>query len=108
MANTFKNAHVADVGTSPATVYTAPGATTTIILGMSICNKTAATVKCDVVMKDAGVNDRYLLKAVEVPAGVTLEVLAGQKYVLETTDAIQVVSDTATSVDVIMGIMEIS
>lgn len=108
MANTFKSAQAADVGTSYSTVYTVPASTTGIILGMSLCNKTADAIKIDVLLKKGGTTDYQMLNQVQIPSGVTLEVLAGQKYVLQATDVLQVKSDTLTSVDVVMGIMEIS
>ena len=44
MANTFKNASIASVPTngfsSGGTLYTCPGSTTAIILGIAITNKT--------------------------------------------------------------------
>jgi hypothetical protein len=49
-----------------------------------------------------------MLTSVDIPAGSTLEVLSGQKYILEATDDIQVKSNTASSLDVVMGVMEIS
>lgn len=107
MANTFKNAHLAAVGTSYTTAYTA-SSVTTVILGMSLCNVTTGTVAASVQMQDAGSNARRMLLDVEIPAGSTLEVLSGQKYILENTDTIQVKSNTASSIDVVMGVMEIS
>jgi len=107
MANTFKNASVAGVGTSPATVYTAPSATTTVVLGMALCNVTTGTVAVSVTFTDGG-SSRKILKDVDVPAGSTLEVLSGQKYILEATDTLIVESDTASGVDVTMGVMEIT
>ena len=108
MANTFKNAHLADVGTSYTQLYVAPASTTTVILGIALCNITSATVVANLQMRDAGANERQMLNDVEIPAGSTLEVLAGQKYILETTDEIRVKSDTANGLDVVMGIMEIT
>lgn len=108
MANTFKNSHSASVGTSYTTVYTAPASTTTVVLGMSLCNTTTGSIVVDVQFRDAGSSARKMLTSVDIPAGSTLEVLSGQKYILETTDDIQVKSDTATSLDVVMGVMEIT
>ena len=109
MANTFKNAHLAAVGTGYQSAYTA-SSVTTVILGMSLCNVTTGTIAASVQMRDGGVdsNARRMLLDVEIPAGSTLEVLSGQKYILENTDDIQVKSNTAASLDVGMGVMEIS
>ena len=38
----------------------------------------------------------------------TLEVLAGQKYVLEASDILKLQAGTASSLDVVMGLMEIT
>lgn len=108
MANTFKNAHSAGVGTSYTTVYAAPSATTSVVLGMSLCNTTTGSIVVDVQFRDAASSARKMLSSVDIPAGSTLEVLAGQKYILEATDDIQVKSNTASSLDVVMGVMEIS
>ena len=108
MANTFKNASSAGIGTGYTSVYTAPSSTTTVSLGMSLCNTTTGTIVADVQFRDAGSSVRKMLTSVDIPAGSTLEVLSGQKYILETTDDIQVKSNTATSLDVVMGVMEIT
>ena len=45
MANTFKNAFAASVNHSAyVDLYTVPSATTTVILGLALCNKTANAV----------------------------------------------------------------
>jgi len=108
MANTFKNAHSAGVGTSYTTVYAAPASTTTVVLGMSLCNTTTGTIVADVQFRDTATSAVKMLTSVDIPAGSTLEVLSGQKYILEATDDIQVKSNTASSLDVVMGVMEIS
>lgn len=109
MANTFKNAHgVMGNANTDVDIYTTPSSTTTVILGMSICNVTTGTVSATVSFKDGGSAVRKHLHNVQIPAGSTLEVLAGQKYILETTDKLSVQSDTATSLHIIMGVMEIT
>lgn len=108
MPNTFKNAHVANVGTSAQQVYATPSSTTTVVLGMSLCNKTTGGITVDVEMRDSGSAARQMLKSVDIPAGSTLEVLSGQKYILEATDDIRVTSSATNSLDVVMGVMEIT
>ena len=53
-------------------------------------------------------NDFQVLDTVSIPARSTLEVLSGQKYVLETTDVLRVKSGTASAIDCTLGIMEIT
>lgn len=100
MANTFKNYTSASVGTTPVTVYTVPASTTTVTIGCNLANTTASQILVDVQV--AGV---YLVKDVAIPAGSGLSVLDG-KIILEATDTIVVTSDTATSCDVIVSILE--
>ena len=100
MANTFKNYTSASVGTSPVTTYTVPSATTSVMIGCNIANTSTNQIKVDV--QTAGV---YLAKDVPLPAGAALSVLDG-KVILEATDTVVVTSDTATSCDVIVSVLE--
>ena len=100
MANTFKNYTSASVGTGATTVYTVPSATTSVMIGCNLANRTASQIKVDVQV--AGV---YLAKDVPIPAGSALSVLDG-KIILETTDTVVVTSDTASSCDVIVSVLE--
>ena len=111
MANTFKNSFAASVNHSAyVDLYTVPAATTTVILGLALCNKTANAVNVTVQMQDTSDsnNDFQVLDTVSIPARTTLEVLAGQKYILEATDVIRVQAGTASAIDATLGIMEIT
>jgi len=111
MANTFKNASLASVNHSAfATLYTCPASTTAIILGLAITNKTDASVNATVQFTDASDSNatRLLLNEVTIPANTTLEVLAGQKYVLEASDILKVQASTASSLDAVLGLMQIT
>ncbi len=110
MANTFKNAALADVdSTTYDTLYTCPSATTAIVLGVAITNKTAQAVNITVQFADTSASTTHqLLNQVDIPGRTTLEVLAGQKYVLEATDVLKCQAGTASSIDVTMGLMEIT
>ncbi len=100
MANVFKNYTSASVGTGATTTYTVPSATTTVMIGCNLANRTSAQIKVDVQV--AGV---FLVKGVPVPASSALSVLDG-KVILETTDTIIVTSDTASSCDVLVSVLE--
>ena len=106
MASTFKNYVASAVGTSANTLCTSPGQTT--LIGMSIANIIAAPVTVDVYVTISAAN-YYLVKGATVPVGGSLVPIGGdQKVVLETGDAIKVVSSTASSVDVIVSALEIT
>lgn len=100
MANVFKNYTSASVGTGDTTTYTVPSATTSVMIGCNLANRTSAQIKVDVQV--AGV---FLVKGVPVPASSALSVLDG-KVILETTDTIIVTSDTASSCDVLVSVLE--
>jgi putative AlgH/UPF0301 family transcriptional regulator len=108
MANTFKNAVSSAIGTSQTSVYTVPASTTTTVIGLTVSNITASAITVDVVLTDASATtDVYLVKGATVPVGGALVPVGGdQKVVLETTDIIKVTSDTASSADVIVSVLE--
>ena len=100
MANTFKNYTSASVGTGATTTYTVPSATTSVMIGCNLANTTNSSIKVDV--QAAGV---YIVKDAPIPSGAALSVLDG-KVILETTDTVVVTSDTASSCDVIVSVLE--
>lgn len=100
MANTFKNYTQADVGTSPTTVYTVPGATTAVIIGCNLSNTTGSSIAVDVQL-----GSTYLVKGAPIPSGSSLSILDG-KIIGEAADTIVVTSDTASSADVVVSVLE--
>ena len=104
MANDFKNAQAVGV-TSVTTIYTAPAAKTSILLELDIANTTQNVVEANVEIFDTSAStDAFLVKNAPVPAGGTLQVVSGQKVILEATDIVKV---TATgAVDVVAAILE--
>jgi hypothetical protein len=110
MANAFKNKTHRQIGTTLTKVeaYDCPGSTETTIIGLTIANTSASTIEVDATLND-GSNDFYIVKAAPVPVGSSLVVIGGdQKVVLMPGDSVKVRSDTATSADAIMSILEIS
>ena len=110
MANTFKRKLSRSVGASLTAVgsYTVGASTQTTVIGLTVANTTAAQVLVDATVND-GSNDTYIVKSAPVPAGGSLVIIGGdQKVVLETNDSIKVKSDTASSVDAVMSILEIT
>ena len=98
MAQNFRRYTSNDVGTSAATIFTADSYDT--IVGISLANVTASAINVSVYIND-GVNDIYLVKDAPIVQGSTMQVLdGGAKYVVQSGDALKVVSDTASSVDV--------
>lgn len=108
MANTFKNSALASVGTTAATLYTAPSLTTTTIIGLTVANTTMTPITIGIYLTISG-SDFYIIKNAVIPVGGALVPVGGeQKVVLEAGDAIKVVSSAAASADVIVSVLEIS
>ena len=107
MANTFKSYTKASIGTATQDVYTVPGSTTSAVIGFCLTNRTNSTVTADVyINKAAAVDDVYIVKGIELPTGTLYDFNAGNKIILETGDKIQITSNTASSVDVIVSVLE--
>jgi len=110
MANTFKRKLSRAIGTSLTAVgsYTVPSSTATTVIGLVVSNITASQVLITATVND-GSNDTNLIKDAPVPSGGAIVIVGGdQKVVLETLDSVKVKSDTASSVDVVMSILEIT
>jgi hypothetical protein len=108
MANVFKNSFSKSVGTSAATVYTAPSATQTTLIGLSVANTTTSPITCDAYITSSAV-DYFLIKTGVVPVGGSLIIVGGdQKVVLEAADALKVVTSAASSADVVCSLLEIT
>ena len=115
MANTFKVVTKAGV-TSEDIIYTVAGSTTTVNLGLVLGNTTTSQTTVTVTLSSntgsrAGGNDEAnqdveLVTNAPIPAGSSLEMLAGNKVVMETTDLLKVTGSGAT--DVCLSIMEIT
>ena len=107
MANNFKNAITASVGTSAVTVYTASGVKS-IVLQLDVNNITNSGVTVDVTIRDSSASvTGYLVKAAPVPVGGGLTVISdSRKVVLEAGDFVQVSASLANSVSVIASVLE--
>ena len=112
MANTFKVKTKAGVGTSAGTVYTVPGSTTTIVLGLILGNVTGSAVNATVTVEtntnDTETNaDVELVTNAPIPAGGSLELIdGGSKVVLQSGDSVEALSDTASAVDCILSVVD--
>jgi hypothetical protein len=98
MAQNFRRYTSNDIGTAAATLFTADSYDT--VVGISVANITASAVTASVYIND-GSNDIYLIKDAPIPSGSALQVLdGGAKFVVQSGDALKVISDTASSLDV--------
>jgi len=109
MANAFKlktKTGGSTLADTAITVYTTPADTTTICLGLNISNILASNVVVDVLVENYDGDNIYIIKDVLVENGSALEVMTGNKLVLETSDVLKVTSNAANSIDCSLSIME--
>jgi|TARA_Y100000310_G_scaffold259332_1_gene267984 hypothetical protein len=111
MANTFKT-KTFDGSSANAdtfmTVYTVPSATTAVVLGMTLANITTSSIEVTIFLTNDDGNNVNIAKLAQIPAKSSLEVMSGNKYVLETSDILKVKSATANSLDTTLSVMEIT
>ena len=104
MAQNFRRYTNNKVGDSVVTSFTANSYDT--VVGISVANVTASAVNADVYIND-GSNDIYLVKSAPIPAGSSLQVLdGGAKFVMQSGDALKIISDTASSLDVWVSVVD--
>ena len=116
MANTFKLKTKSGVnGAALSTVYTVPANTTAVIIGLTISNILGQSITADaqiVTASSTGENadDVYIVKDVPLPAGSSIEVMSGNKIILEAGDVVKGGGSNASGndADVILSIMEIT
>jgi len=115
MANTFKLVSKANVTTADI-IYTVAGSTTTVLLGILLGNTTGSAITATVSLGSdtagrAGNNDEAnqtveLITSTTIPGNSSLEILAGNKVVMEETDTLTVTGSGST--DIALSIMEIT
>lgn len=109
MANDFKNAIKAGVGTTAVAVYTAPANKASILIECDVANKHTAAITASVTVTDTSENPDvvgYLVKDAPIPVGGALQAIAGQKIVIEAQDILKVQTSVNGSADVVCSILE--
>ena len=118
MANTFKvitHTGMSNSAGTPEALYTVPSSTTTVVIGLTLCNITTSSVLIDVHLESDTTNtgqaqnaNIHLAKDVPIAVRSSLELLTGGKYVLQATDILKIDSNVNGAVDVSLNIMEIT
>ena len=111
MANAFKLVTKTGVGASLTDVHTGQSspATETTIIGLTIANIVSSQIEVDVQLVNNDGDNVYLIKAAPIPVGSSLVVVGGeQKVVMNSSDILKVESNTASSADVALSILEIT
>ena len=117
MANTFKlttrDEAPATSGT-PEEIYDCPDNITAIVLGLTLANVHTSQVTASVTLvsttnQSGSVQNTtaHLIKDVPIPVGSTVEVMSGNKIVLNADDRLKVDCSVADKVSVTLSYMEI-
>jgi|TARA_B110000305_G_scaffold224320_1_gene269738 hypothetical protein len=116
MANDFKRFCTPNISNSSnSTIYAVPNnsgaAVESIVIGITAANKTSSGVTVDIFIdNEDGSNDVYIVKGASIPAGASLEVMAGNKLVLQNdgtnADNLEALASAANSVDITVSVLE--
>ena len=117
MANDFKRFCVPDVSNSSnTTLYAVPAgassaALESIVIGITMANKTSSGITASIFIdNEDGSNDVYIVKDATIPAGSSLEVMSGNKLVLQNDgtngDNLEALASAANSLDVTVSVLE--
>jgi len=116
MANDFKRFCVPNVGTSNTTLYGVPAgasssALETIVIGITMANKSTSGITASIFIdNEDGSNDVFIVKNASIPAGASLEVMAGNKLVLQNdgtnADNLEGIASVANALDVTVSVLE--
>ena len=103
MAQDFRNDLQSAVGTSEATLVT--GGNYDAVIGIRLCNILTSTIEVDVYIVNSG--NKYIAKGVVIPPNSAIELIqGGAKIVLDSTNTLEAVSDTASSLDVTVSYID--
>lgn len=108
MANTFKNSFQQNVGQTATTIYTAGSGVQATVIGLTVSNVTGSDVRASVYVNSAGTDYFIVKNAIIEPGSALVPVGGDQKLVLEASDFLRVQSDTSSSLDVILSVLEIT
>ena len=117
MANDFKRFCVPDISNSSnTTLYAVPAgassaALESIVIGITMANKTSSGITGSIFIdNEDGSNDVFIVKDASIPAGAALEVMSGNKLVLQNDgtngDNLEALASAANSLDITVSVLE--
>ena len=117
MANDFKRFCTPNVSNSSnTTIYAVPAgassaALESIVIGITMANKTSSGISASIFIdNEDGSNDVFIVKDASIPAGASLEVMSGNKLVLQNDGTygynLEAICSAASSLDVTVSVLE--
>ena len=108
MANSFKNSLVQAIGTAAVNVYASGIGVQSTVIGFTISNVTSADITANVTVHSAG-NTSFMVKQATIEPGSSMVPVGQlQKLVLTNGDFLRVQTNTPSSADVVLSVLEIS
>ena len=90
---------------SAGTIFTANS--NDAVIGIRIANIVTSAIKIDVFVSVGGSKTRYICKDLSIPPNSAVELVSGgAKFVMQSTDVLKVESDTASSADVYVSVVD--
>lgn len=106
MAQNFRNYLTQNTGTSAVDALGGAANSYDTLISVRLCNTTTSTINVDAYIKRSS-TDYYLIKNAPVVTGGSLELIdGGSKIILASGDQLYVKSDTASSLDTIVGAVD--
>ena len=106
--NTFTRYLTKIVGITANTMVTAGANTQTTVMGLTLSNNTTGTITATVFVTVSAV-DYYIVQNATIAAGGALALFGGDgKLVLNTGDAFKVQTNTASSSDAVLSVLQIT
>ena len=117
MANDFKRFCTPNISNSSnSTIYACPAgsgsaALESIVIGITCANKSTSGVTVSIFIdNEDGSNDVFIVKDATIPAGTSLEVMSGNKLVLQNdgsnADVLEGIASAASSLDITVSVLE--
>lgn len=106
MAQNFRNYLTQNTGTSAVDALGGAANSYDTLISVRLCNTTTSTINVDAYIKRSS-TDYYLIKNAPIVTGGSLELIdGGSKIILASGDQLYVKSDTASSLDTIVGAVD--
>ena len=117
MANDFKRICTPNVSNSSnTTIYAVPAGSSSaalesIVIGITMANKTSTGISASIFLdNEDGSNDVFIVKNASIPAGASLEVMSGNKLVLQNdgtnADNLEALASAGSAVDITVSVLE--
>jgi len=110
MANIYRSFVKANIGTVPTVLYEAPVGSSVFVIGAIFSNITGSNISLTVrLQKSVNTSGEIstVIKDAPVPPGSAIQILNGEKIVMEPDDQLIALSDTPGSVSSTVSVMEV-